>query len=74
MGGITGQIQPSLAEPFGNAVLQPDPRRPRKAGDLRAQVRMIHQRLQFRGGDRRARLPERQLIGTGSAGRDQPPG
>jgi hypothetical protein len=74
MGGIPGQIQPPRAQPFGNAVLQPDPCGPRKAGDLHAQPCFVQERLKLSGGDRGADLPERQLIGAGRPGREQPPG
>jgi len=74
VGGVPGQVQPSVAEPFGDAVLQSDPRGPGKAGDLRAQVRLVDERLQFGGVDCGAWLPGWQLIGAGGPGREQAPG
>ena len=63
-----------MAEPLGGAVLQPDSRGPGEAADLHAQACLVEKRLQLGGGDRGPGLAERQRIGTGRPGREQPPG
>ena len=74
MSGVPGQEQAALAEPFGHPVLHPDPHGPRQLTEVRVQARPVHQLLQFAGRDRRSRLPERQPLGAGRPGREQPPG
>ncbi len=74
MGSVSGQVQPSPAEPVGNAVLQPDPRGPGKLGDLRVRACLIQQRLQLSSRNRRAGVAEREPVIAGGPGGEQPPG
>jgi hypothetical protein len=74
MGRVSGQEQPSAAEPAGDAVLYPEPRGPGEAGDLRGQARFVQECLQFGGRDWRPRLPEWQLARAGGPGGEEPPG
>jgi hypothetical protein len=63
-----------MSEPLGDTVLQPDSCGPGQVADPHAQACLVEKRLQLGGGNRGPGLAERQRIGTGRPGRQQPPG